>query len=107
MYARLDAIAQSSPDDPGEDEFFLWPECVGIFEAWLASQTQWRTGAAGATGLDYTGVATVLDEFGFARSSPERREAFDSLRACELETLSIWSERREREESARRPPGSV
>lgn len=56
-------------------------------------QTQWRTGMAGATGLDYAGVAAYLDEQRLRRPR-QRREIFDGIRACEAATLQAWAEQR-------------
>lgn len=67
---------------------------------WIQLQTQWRTGMAGATGLDYAGVRTWLDE-ATAFSGDERRELWQCIQACELATLAAWAARREREDQQR------
>lgn len=48
---------------------------------------------AGATGLDYAGVAAYLDEQRLRRPR-QRREIFDGIRACEAATLQAWAEQR-------------
>lgn len=63
-------------------------------------QTQWRTGASGATGLDYAGVRVWLEET-TQFDADQRRELWRCLQACELATLSAWADRREREEQRR------
>ncbi len=83
-----------------EREEFLWPECVDFWEVWMQLQTQWRTGAMGATGLDYAGVRVWLDEV--TRFDPdERRELWQCIQACESATLVAWADRRERDEQQR------
>lgn len=74
-----------------EEVVFLWPENLPIWNHWLALQTQWRTGAAGATGLDYAAVLAYL-----AHTEPDkdaRAQAFDCIRAMERETLTQWARR--------------
>lgn len=66
---------------------------------WCDVQTQWRTGVAGATGLDYAGVRAWLDELGLPPD--ERRAAWAGIRACERATLEAHAERREREQVTR------
>lgn len=62
-------------------------------------QTQWRVGHAGATGLDYAGVRAYLDEADLAPD--ERRSVFAGIRACEIATLEVWADERERKERER------
>ena len=68
------------------------------WHAWLGVQTQWRTGMAGATGLDYAGVRAWLDMSELGRS--DRRSVFADLVAMERATLEVWSEQRQKAESA-------
>lgn len=63
-------------------------------------QTQWRTGAAGGTGLDYAGVRVWLDECTNFEVD-ERRELWQCIQACEHATLEGWAARREREDQRR------
>lgn len=74
-----------------EEELFLWPDCVSIWNHWNAVQTQWRTGMNGATGLDYAAVLAYLAFAEPARAA--RREAFDCIRAMEQACLSQWLRR--------------
>lgn len=75
---------------------YLWPCNVTAWACWQGVQTQWRVGHAGATGLDYAGVRAFLDEAGL--DGDERRSAFAGVRACEVATLAVWAEERERSE---------
>lgn len=87
MLAPL-ALAEAPP---GEVEY-LWPENVLAWRAWCELQTQWRVGMAGATGLDYAGVAAYLTETGVA--GEERQAMFAAIRAAEAAVLDVWAERR-------------
>lgn len=82
-------------DDPG-DHAYLWPECVDAWRHWQSLQTQWRTGVAGVTGLDYTGVRSYLDELGIEPGA-DRRELFECIRAAERACLDAWDAAREKE----------
>jgi hypothetical protein len=72
----------------------IWPENVEIFRLFTALGTQWRVGAAGATGLDYGVVRETARLAGLGKVTPER---FQGLQACEGEALSVWAEQRDRE----------
>lgn len=85
--------AQDDLDDPAGDIVYLWPECVEVWGFWQQLQTQWRTGMAGATGLDYAAVRAYLDEQGIEPGS-QRREIFACLQACESATLKAWEDLR-------------
>lgn len=43
-----------------EDEIGIWPDNLAIVNVFMAMATQWRTGYAGATGLDYNAVPVVM-----------------------------------------------
>lgn len=83
----LDAQQPSAP----QHTEYLWPECVPIWHAWQAVQTQWRTGVAGATGLCYAGVRAWLAECG-PEDKTERREWWACLQAAERATLEVWAQ---------------
>lgn len=42
----------------------IWPDNLVAYNAFVALLSQWRVGAAGATGLDYTAIPVVLDMLG-------------------------------------------
>lgn len=64
---------------------YVWPENEATVDVWWQSQTQWRIGMSGITGLDYAGVRALLDELGL--SGPERREIWEGLLVMERATL--------------------
>lgn len=41
-------------------DFELWPENELPLSIFIATQTQWRQGPAGPSGMDYTGVESAL-----------------------------------------------
>lgn len=73
--------------------YHLWPCNFCVWKLWLDVQTQWRSGMAGRTGLDYAGVRVVVD-----RRMPRRQrgEAFDALCSMERAALRAWGEQLER-----------
>lgn len=77
-------------------DFWLWPEHVAALRLWLQLGTQWRTGMAGATGLDYTAVESVFRIQGIRGA--DRRERFADLQVLELGTLKVWADQRARQQ---------
>jgi hypothetical protein len=46
---------------PVDEEFFLWPENLDMFNFWMRVQTQWQIGPEGRyAGLNYAGVDVCL-----------------------------------------------
>lgn len=72
---------------------YLWPCNVQAWQCWQGVRTQWRTGMAGATGLDYAGVRAYLDLQGIEGDA--LRSIFAGIQACEAATLAAWAEQRE------------
>lgn len=70
----------------------LLEENLPVWKLWCSLRTQWRTGVAGATGLDY-GVLTpaYYRQFGFKGGAVA--EAFERLQAMEAEVLTIMDEK--------------
>lgn len=58
--------------------------------AFVAMTTQWRVGASGVTGLDYTSLPLVfrMQRVPFA----EQPDTFESIRVMEAEALIIFGE---------------
>lgn len=75
------------------DPWYLWPCNLPVWTVWCRAQTQWRVGMAGATGLDYAAVWSVID-----RALPRRRrdEAFAAIQSMERAVLDVWAQQRER-----------
>lgn len=75
-----------------QDEYWLWPENEEAFGVWLAIQTQWSVGMAGATGLDYPGVETCLRMHGFKPKA--RQRLFLQVQMMERACLEEWAHRK-------------
>ena len=80
--------------------FEVWPDNWCAVQAFLAMQTQWRTGMAGATGLDYTPLPGVMRLIGLSRA--DWPEAFEGLRTLEDEALKIFREQADEAAKTRR-----
>lgn len=82
----------------GPDEWHLWPENVPTWTLWQSLQTQWRTGMAGAAGLDYAAVWALID-----RRVPRRRrdEVFGAVQSMERAVLKVWADKAEQERGER------
>lgn len=65
------------------DTVELWPENVESIALFMRVQTQWRTGQAGPTGLDYAGVHAAMRLMRVRCSL----EFFDDLQAMETAAL--------------------
>lgn len=76
------------PDPP----IYLWPCNLPVWQLWQCVQTQWRTGMAGRTGLDYAGVIRYLERFGRI-AKREQAAAFECLQVMERAALEEWAER--------------
>lgn len=78
--------------DDLEDTVEILPDCAAAVDVFLAMATQWRTGMAGATGLDYSAVPVVLRLYGVP--AKDRADVFDDLRVMEAEALKVMGEQR-------------
>lgn len=71
-------------------------ECEVLAENWQsfclfnALSTQWRTGACGATGLDYTSIRDVAGYLGIKKK--QIAEIFPDLQVMEAEALLVMSD---------------
>jgi hypothetical protein len=72
--------------------FEVWAENWDSVTAFDALGTQWRTGAAGPTGLDYAAVPTVLRLSGVPRS--KWGQVFGDIRLMEASALEVMQKRR-------------
>lgn len=69
---------------PAPEPFGLWPGQEVAVRAFLAVVTQWRTGPAGFTGLDYAGVRAGLAAEGI-EVTPDDWRALRAIEAGALE----------------------
>jgi len=75
-----------------EEEFYLWPENLPMFNFWLAVQTQWIWEEGRRMGLNYAGVEARLRHWPVAKK--ERTHFFELVGALESECLQAWSDER-------------
>lgn len=70
-----------------KDTFSVWPENWPTIIMWSRIQTQWRTGAAGAIGLDYT----ILPWFIKLYEVEEPKTMLEDLQVMESAALTAMS----------------
>jgi hypothetical protein len=64
----------------------VWPDNILSVNVFISMSTQWRTGAAGATGLDYTALEATMRMMGITANG----EILEDIRVLEdaaLETM--------------------
>jgi len=77
-------------DDFEEDDVEIWPDNWPVFRLFNALGTQWRTGAGGATGLDYSVIREVANLIGIKKR--QIPELFPDLQVMEAEALAVMAE---------------
>lgn len=73
-----------------DDAVDIWPDNLAAVNVFIAMSTQWRTGAMGATGLDYSVLPSVMRLTGVPRAL--WTDTFECLRVMEGEALRTMSE---------------
>ncbi|WP_447096860.1 DUF1799 domain-containing protein [Pseudomonas sp. CF10PS3] len=86
------AFGLSRQDIP-DKEVGIWPDNWDAFKVFEAMSTQWRTGACGATGMDYSVLSGVIRMCGVPLS--QRQTIFSDFRRMEAEALHVMAEQRE------------
>lgn len=76
--------------DIEEDDVEIWPDNWPVFRLFNALGTQWRTGAGGATGLDYSVIREVAALIGIKKR--QIPELFPDLQVMEAEALAVMAE---------------
>lgn len=76
-----------------DDTFEVWPDNWKSFLVMDSMWTQWRTGAGGATGLDYGVLPTVMKLAGIP--AKDRPRVFQDIRVMESEAIAVMSEARD------------
>jgi len=101
----LAGLPVGAPEPPAQREAYLWPDNVKNWRYWQSVQTQWRTGMAGPTGLDYAGVRSDL-EITHRLQGKTLRKALVCIKAAERATLDVLAEKRtakEQEQKQKQP----
>lgn len=86
------AVFGFSPEDYDET-FEIWPDGWLSFLVMDAMSTQWRTGAGGATGLDYGVLHGVMRLVGVP--AKDRQTVFQDIRVMESEALAVMADMRD------------
>ncbi|CAI8820944.1 DUF1799 domain-containing protein [Pseudomonas sp. IT-P100] len=81
-----------SPEDYDET-FEVWPDNWKSFLVMDSMWTQWRTGACGATGLDYGVLPDVMKLVGVPVK--DRPRVFQDIRVMESEAIAVMAEARD------------
>lgn len=63
------------------DAVEVWPDNIQAVNVFIAAATQWRTGATGATGLDYTALESIMRMLGIKRK--DMGEVLEDVRVLE------------------------
>jgi hypothetical protein len=81
-----------SPEDYDET-FEVWADNWKSFLVMDSMWTQWRTGACGATGLDYGVLPDVMKLVGIP--AKDRSRVFQDIRVMESEAIAVMAEARD------------
>lgn len=76
--------------DDVDDDVEVWPDNWPALRLFNAMSTQWRTGAVGATGLDYSVIREVAMLIGIKKR--QIPELFPDLQVMEAEALAVMAE---------------
>lgn len=79
-------------------EVEVWPDTIEPLKLFRLMGTQWRIGGAGATGLDYGVLFTLMDRQRLARD--EQDELFEAVRIMEEAALQQMADNRREAEEA-------
>jgi hypothetical protein len=82
---------QIDDDDSCDSEqtYYIWPECIPVWNVWHRLQTQWRIGMQGREGLDYVSVIAYLRDVARIKTR-DFAETFACLQAMERACLVEW-----------------
>jgi Phage related hypothetical protein (DUF1799) len=94
--AEIRAAGFEPEDFSEDDDAYVWPENWPAFQLFTFLSTQWRTGFAGPTGLDYLAMYRAVDELDL--TPEDRRDVIDCVRVMEAAALEFFQEQRVRAE---------
>lgn len=86
---ELDAIGLLREDVEDTSDVEVWPENWVPFKVFNKVSTQWRVGAGGATGLDYSVVYSTMDRMKIKK----QLAVLDAIRVMEASALSTMNRR--------------
>ena len=80
------------PDlEQADENCLIWPEAWPAVELFLKVQTQWRGGASGIIGLDYTAVRWVMELY----QSGDQRELLEDVQVIEARVIERVNDRKD------------
>ena len=74
-------------EEPEPEVFEVWPENWNTVVMWCRVQTQWRTSAGGAIGLDYSVLAWLFNMY----AVDDPRALLEDLQAMEGAALAAMN----------------
>jgi hypothetical protein len=86
---ELEAIGLLREDVEDTSDVEVWPENWVPFKVFNKVSTQWRVGAGGATGLDYSVVYSTMDRMKIKK----QLAVLDAIRVMEASALSTMNRR--------------
>jgi hypothetical protein len=79
-------------DAEGVADQEVYPDVWPALDMLIDMQTQWRVGAAGATGMDYTALETLMRVKRVKNA--DRSDLLGDVRRMESAVLELWREQR-------------
>ena len=91
---RILGLFGLKPEDMPDEVIEVYPDNWKAFLTFDGMSTQWRTGAIGATGLDYNVIPLVAKSVGV--KGKEIKELLPDIRVMESEALKVMIEERDK-----------
>jgi len=84
------AFGLELPAAEGDEDCLVWPEAWPAVDLFLKVQTQWRGGASGIIGLDYTAVRWLMDLY----AMDDQRTMLEDLQVIEARVIETVNSRK-------------
>jgi len=88
---ELASLCLTRADYASDAPLTYWPDTRAAVELFRRVATQWRTGAAGATGLDYAAIYPLMDRMGLSADAWD--DLFSDIQVMEAEALDAMHEK--------------
>ena len=90
--AKMGLPSDLIADAEGVADQEVFPDVWPALDMLIDMQTQWRVGAAGATGMDYTALETLMRVKRV--KAADRADLLGDVRRMESAVLELWREQR-------------
>ena len=90
--AKMGLPSDLIADAEGVADQEVYPDVWPALDMLIDMQTQWRVGAAGATGMDYTALETLMRVKRV--KTADRADLLGDVRRMETAVLELWREQR-------------